>query len=470
MSLRLYLFTLAAVSILLSVACGERADSGAQKPTDKLKVEYFWSAVGNTYGYASIKAGVQAALDDIDKDAKEHPEDFNLFDYVKFEDKEDPESQKKAEELARGIRRDPDVLAVVGNATSGTTFAALPRYAEAGIPVLIASATSPYLLYRRSSGDPIPQIDLAQADFSIPRFANAFRLIPSDVPDQAHAMRLVIREQSKSGKKKVLLICDTKKDSGAEIYSKPFCDYLATPVNRKEGQYDVVARTDIDEREVTSILPEIHATEPDVIVIAGNSALARLVLQVWIEDKEKRSSQPQLSPVFLIPDACLSDELLKFDADLYATYPVSPSRSEKCTSWQGFHAGIACQKQIQLGLQKTACPQRWSAVEVEDKNLPKIPYTDEMFGYDSVLIIQQAAKECVKEHELDRSCILSYLNEHHDALRGICETYHVEHGDRQNAYYFVYHNVKQGNPTVRSWDVEKFATEDDYELHSTASQ
>jgi hypothetical protein len=501
----------AAVGILVSASCGDNPGNDSQKPANKFKVEYFWSSFSNPYGYASVKAGVRAALDAVNNDDKDNPGGFRLLEYVQFEDREDPDSQDKADRLAREIRRDPDVLAVIGHAASGTTFAALPRYAEAGIPVLITSATSPYLLYRHSFDAHVPNTNLADADYSTPRYTNAFRLIPSDVPDQAHAMELAIKQlsetypsTSRTGKKpdedegsKVLLICDATKDSGAEIYSKPICDYLAAPVNRKEGKYNVVGRTDIDKSRVSSILAEIHAVKPDFIVVASYSALARLVLQVWTEDKEKQAasersrsstSSAEKSPEirFIMPDACLSRDLLEFDAPIYVTYPVSPAHINKCASIDRYRKGIACQKEKQLNKSLADCedpkrsdqqpsPSRAAESKAEpSRSQPSIPdplgipETDEMFGYDSVLILKEAVKSCVAEHDLDRPCILRYLNEHHGGLKGVCETYRVERGDRQNAYYYVYENVKK-NDKPRTWEVQEFAKADDYELNRTAS-
>jgi hypothetical protein len=484
---------IAVICVLFFVSCGEHPENESQKPINKLKIAYFWSATNNTYGYASIKAGVRAALEAMEEDKADSPEDFRFLDYVQFEDREDPESQEKAEELAREMRRDPNVLAVIGHAASGTTFAALPRYAEAGIPVLITSATSPYLLYRHSFEAHVPNVDMAEPDYSTPRFPNAFRLIPSDVPDQAHAMELAIKAQSvspgedkvsKDAKPKVLLICDATKDSGAEIYSKPICDYLAAPANRREGNYDVVGRTDVDEREVSTILPEIHATHPNFIVVASYSALARLVLQVWIEDKEKLSKGLEPDPQFIMSDACLSPVLLKFNADIYVTYPVNPSHIQECSSRKRYRDGIACQMEKQLNQPLAECSnlrrlndQRSSQSiaqtngedrEVSDNQQSRrgTPETDEMFGYDSVLILKEAVRECIGQHDLDRACILRYLNQHHDALKGICETYHVEHGDRQNAYYYVYKNSYDPLDEKKSkWQVIGFAKEDDYELN-----
>jgi len=485
---RLTTLAVAAVLILFSTSCGEHPENEPQKPINKLKVEYFWSTASNTYGYASIKAGVRAALEETEKEKAENSEAFRLLDYVQFEDREDPESQEKAEEIARRIRRDPDVLAIIGHAASGTTFAALPHYAEAGIPVLITSATSPYLLYRHRFELNTTSLSTSELGDSRAKFSNAFRLIPSDVPDQAHAMELTIKDRSKSRpvakpkkKARVLLICDGTKGSGAQIYSKPICDYLAEPGNRKEGNFDVVGRTDIDKLEVSSILPEIHATHPDFIVVASYSSLARLVLQVWVEDKEKRSKAAESDPEFIMSDACLSSVLLKFDANIFVTYPMNPDHIRECTSRDRYLNGIDCQKQMQLNPSLTKCSdlresndQQLANTKAPDtfknKQLePGIPETDEMFGYDSVLILKQAVKECVAEQDLNRGCVTRYLTQHHDDLKGICETYRVEHGDRQNAYYYVYKNSHDRVEEKSKWQVIGFAKEDDHELNRAAS-
>jgi hypothetical protein len=477
---------IALIALILFTSCGDRPENESQKPFRKLKIEYFSSTVSNHYGYASLKAGVEAALAAPFTNEANSPDRIVVSNYVEFEPRSDQDSQDKAEAAAREIRRDPDVLAVIGQAASGTTFAALPLYAEAGIPVIIPNATSPYVLYRHSFDPNSSSPRTIDLDYSLPRFSNAFRLIPSDVPDQAHAMELTIKKVwhemvpgENRGRAKVLLVCDATEDSGAGIYSKPICDYLDASENKNEGGYDVVGRTDLDKRVVASVLPEIHATDPNFIVVASYSSLARLVLQVWREDNEKRPrTQPKnaqhAEPRFIMPDACLSPELLKSDARIYVTYPMNPRHIDGCPSKETFRRAISCQKEKQLGKPQTDCEPIGSeqARAQQMQSSPSIDETDEMFAYDSVIILKSAVKQCIEEQDLNRACILRYLNNHHDALRGICETYHVEHGDRQNAYYYVYEKVRNEGNTKKKreneyeWVVKEFAKNDDHDLNT----
>jgi hypothetical protein len=509
------LLAVAASCFLFLTSCGEGPLNELQKPANlskTLKIAYFWTTSSNPYGYASVKAGVRAAVEAEKKEEGDNPGDFHLLNYVQFEEREDPETQEKADEVARSIRRDPDILAVIGHTASGTTFAALPRYAEAGIPVLIPSATSPYLLYRHPPEAGVPKVNLADPDYTAPRFSNVFRLTPSDVPDQAHAMELVIKQKPGMDKDpgmgknpRVLLICDATKESGAEIYSKPICDYLDAAKNKKEGHYDVVGRINLDRRLVLTILPEIHSAQPDFIVVASYPSLARLVLQVWGEDQRRQAEHQQDKtreappPQFIMPDACLAPELLKPHAEIYVTYPMNPDHTEQCDQKKTYKQGICAQKMKQLHLEETDIECSGSNFEPttkdksgekrndagkdddKDKNpsasIPSIHETDEMFAYDSVRILTGAVRQCVAENDLNRACVLVYLNQHHDSLKGICETYHIEHGDRQNAYYYVYKNVpdpteqhsdlkenEQAEGGRRIWAVQWFAKEDDYEL------
>jgi len=497
------------ITLILLTSCGEAPEIDASGPptaAKKLKVEYFWSSAGNTYGYASVKAGVRAAIDAVKADEQRHPGDFQLDDYVQFEEREDPDTQEAADRVARDIRRDPSVLAVIGHTKSGTSFAALPHYAEAGIPVLVTSATSPYLLYRHSSDAGVPSVNLSESEYTGERFRNTFRLIPSDVPDQAHAMELAVKRiwrarQSKhpGESAKVLLICDSTKESGAEIYSKPICDYLAAPVNRREGNYDIVARASLNERQVSSVLPQIHAMKPSIIIVAGYSPLALLIVQVWAEDRAKlkldgekadrekatvKPRQPEIAvedgddPAFIMPDGCFSPELAKAPAEVFVTYPRGPLHTMACGRNQTYLAGV-CEQQIQqLNLEKRPFKchdwsfqpsfdpeenQKLASPEPTSEKIPSIPETDEKFAYDAILILKEAVHRCVDDDELNRHCLLNYLTEHHDSLRGACEVYRVEHGDRQNAYYYLFTNAGG------AWAAEGFAKEDDYEFISAAN-
>jgi ABC-type branched-subunit amino acid transport system substrate-binding protein len=111
----------------------------------------------------------------------------------------------------------PNVLAVIGHSRSGTTHATLPLYAAAGIPVVMPSATSPYVLYRFNERETWPTADqLRQANGS-QRFTNAFRLPPSDEV-QVHAIELTANELTKGlgeNKPKFMLICDTTRRNGS---------------------------------------------------------------------------------------------------------------------------------------------------------------------------------------------------------------------------------------------------------------
>ena len=98
----------------------------------------------------------------------------NADSVVKLEWRDDRENLDAARDIAHDLRDNPNVLAVVGHSKSGTTLAALPFYAQAGIPVLMPAATSPYVLYGLSATSPGPKADQL-LERGHPMFRNAFR-------------------------------------------------------------------------------------------------------------------------------------------------------------------------------------------------------------------------------------------------------------------------------------------------------
>lgn len=512
---RFVLSALATSILILNSSCSQQPAEGTSSPENhKLKIKYFYTVGGNR-GYAPIEAGVEAALAEHYNDG-----DFALNKYVEVTGESDGDSPERAKELAREIRRDPYVLAVIGHPSSATTYAALPFYAEAGIPVIIPNASSPDVLKRHMSGS--PPDTLTSTDDPHQHFTNAVRLIPGDVPDQAHAMALTIKsiwkirypdlEDRDEHHAKVLLVCDDTEETGAYVYSRPICEHLNT-VERAEANFDVVDLTKLDKRSVRAVLPIIHATKPDFIVVAAYPLLARLVLQVWDEDRRnlwqtnitRGANQPGAAPIFIMPDACLSKEVRDLVSDLstpielgggktipapvsvYVTYPVAqvPGRGEGCTKRDEFLIQVNKQAQCQVSLHHLRCEEGdetklKEAAEKEAKERgdnPKqqssdfvipvpIPETAETFAYDSVLVLENAVKWCARDNNLSRRCITDYLHDHHSELKGLCQTYHVEYGNRMNANYFVY----EVSPNGMKWPTFGSASNDAYVLTTSTGK
>jgi ABC-type branched-subunit amino acid transport system substrate-binding protein len=435
-----------AVSLLAACERGTWHPVAQDSSKDKLKIKYFWAPSDSDHHYSSVRSAIEAAQDS---------SEFKRVDrYVELSEYKDSGSQEDAIREARILRRSPDILAVIGHPRSGATLAALPFYAQAGIPVLIPSATSPYLLYKHGEGE-IPEFSAMRPDIEPPRFANAFRLTPSDIPDQAHALELTIRQLGKErGIKtpKVMLICDSTGGMRSSTYSTPMCDYLASEAGDAYDFAITVSRNvDLEKGNISGVITEIHAEDPNFIVLVGYQELARALLEELRERADRDTPHKKMDKYTLImPDACLTNDLIDFGAEIYVTSPMNPQRAAACTSARGEAYTDA------LKLERT-----------NEKVVDNIPETDEGFVYDSVLILAAAVDDCNQAGDLNRACLLRYLNKHHSNLLGACESYDIEQGERQNAYYYVYaQHIDSKRKEMRPrW----FTRKEDHELHLSAS-
>lgn len=383
---------------------------------EKVKIELFWSDAGKSAKIGAAAAEKTEAFQEISK-------------YVELHLRLDPDSSEEAVQIAREIRSDPRVIAVVGHTRSGTTRAALPFYADAGIPVLMPAATSPYALYRFSELEPWPSVDRLGHDPAHSRYENAFRLPPSDVPDQVDAIRATAEKLTgtdKAGSEqeieaiaantKAIIICETTKRYGSGVYTKPMCDSLRKSQDVKFSSLIASYREiDLDAGDIWGLVTEIHAVKPTLIIVLGYPEFARDLLE---ELKERTLGNKQLdSPYkFIFSDASLTDDLAKFDANVYVTSPIDVTHSARCLSQEA----------------------KILKDEVKMKNRKKEEPTDESYTFDAILILAAAAKHC--EQMLDRRCIIQYLETNRDELPGACQRYHLDSGERKNASYSVYSN------------------------------
>lgn len=418
------LFVLAC--LLASVPSCSTGDwhSEAPAPNEKLKIEVFWSDSGNNSKVAAKAAEATEAFQEV-------------ADKVKVDPVQDPDTPEEALKIAEGIRSDAHVLAVIGHTRSGNTRTALPFYADAGIPVLMPNATSPYALYRFPEAESWPAVDELGKNEVYARYQNAFRLPPSDVPDQVEAMRAATkklaeleRQTVQNGKPKnlkAMIVCETTKRIGSDFYTRPMCDAL-----RRSQDSDFRAliagyrEIDLDSGDIWGLVTEIHAIHPELIIFLGYPEFARNLMQ---ELKERPADTPISKFTFLLSDACLTPELTQFGARVYVTSPITSDDALQCNTPEA--------KLLRENIQK----------EEPDKTEP----TDETYTFDAVMILAAAVKSC--EQRLSRRCVLQYLETNHSQLMGACAKYQLDGGERQNASYEVYSACKQS--LMRRWSVAK---------------
>lgn len=393
----------------------------AEDHTSALKIKVFGSPSDSEQHYSATLAGAYIAQETkIFKD---------LNGSIVLDPVEDAHSTTEAVNLARTIRESPDVLAVLGHSYSGTTRAALPFYDEAGIPVLLTTATSPYVMYKFDEHQPWPSLkELEDKNSPYPRFANAFRLVPSDVPAQVNAIEAATRRlmrlspgkpnaptnERATRRKKVMLICDVTKRNGSDVYTKPMCDSIKeeTDPKRSIASYIASAREmDLDSGDIWGLVTEIHAVDPDYIVLIGYPELARVLLEE-LKERAAGVNQKMSHYTFVMSEACLTNDLLGFGANIFVTSPINGEEVRQCLS---------------------TLPHALS-----DASEKKIPLTSEAFAYDAVVILATAAMDCKQRGTLDRQCVKTYLQEKGDGLQGGCERYDIGRGERRNAAYHVY--------------------------------
>jgi hypothetical protein len=419
------------LSLLAIASCGTSKwhPDPPQSADSKLSVELFFSSSDD-----SAKVGASAA---------EKTEEFReISQYIKLNKLPDPDTTEEAEVVAREIRSDPRVLAVVGHSRSGATRAALPFYADAGIPVLMAAATSPYALYRFNQDEPWPSVDRLGKEARYRRFKNAFRLPPSDVPDQVDAIKAAAKALAGIGKAdangargaiksvtKVMIICETTKKNGSDVYTKPMCDSLHRDPDKEFSPLVASYREiDLDTGDIWGLVTEIHAIKPELIIILGYSEFVRDLLEE-LKERAPAVEQKMSDYTFIMSDASLGDpDLTQFGSAIYVTSAIN-GEAVRCGSGQA--------KILQ------------DEVNANDKK--KEEPTEESYAFDAVLILAAAVKQC--EATLDRQCVTQYLETNHANLRGACQQYFIEKGERQNASYSVYSGCN--GKLVPRWSVEK---------------
>ena len=147
---------------------------------------------------------------------------------------------------------------------------------------------------------------------------------------------------------------------------------------------------------------------------------------------------------FVMSDGCLFPDLTQFGSAVYVTSAIN-DEAVRCGSGQA----------------------KILKDEVTANNKKKEAPTGESYAFDAVLILAAAVKQC--ETTLDRRCITQYLETNHANLRGACQQYFIEKGERQNASYSIYSGC--GGKLIPRWSVEKGgkSIHDDSKWHCQAN-
>jgi ABC-type branched-subunit amino acid transport system substrate-binding protein len=330
-------------------------------------------------------SGVKAAYE-------KSPRLNGVRDLVTLEPFDDGGAADEAQRLARRIQSNPNVIAVIGHATSETTRSAAWIYNEVGIPLLMPIATSPYAVY--------PPNSAISEDKRLP---NCIRLPPSDDRVQAPAVAALAKRRISPPGKRITLLRDVSKDTPE--YSGPLYDKLnklpeiiqRQEVNAERTNFQLVATAIKDEQS-------------DLIIFCGYGTTARRLIQALREVYAAVNVSER--PRIILTDGCRIPDLDTSGFDVYLTFPVPTIKNLK------------------------------PGDETDDfKILLDTINTDgyetyQLHGYDAMLMIGGALEKC--RNTLSRTCVRQQLMNSQD-FRGVLSMYYFIGGENTFPNYYVYH-------------------------------
>ena len=301
-----------------------------------------------------------------------------------------------AARIADILAEQPHLLGVIGHSTTSCTKAALPAYASANIPVLIAAATNPSLLESTSK--------------------NCFRL-PSNDAIQA----LVIADMivNKFGARTVFVVWD------ATAEASEYSDYLKTKIQHYlsnpalltadkertviiEGSYPI----SLNPLNYTYLFRRIVSSAPDVVVFAGYGSLAREFL--FGLDYEYSQYGDQSRPKVILTDGCKISDIKGYSFDTYLTFAAPPLKG--FDAFKNFNRGKLLSPFQKMYLQESF----------------------ELFGYDAAVLLLTSAKVVLeREQSVSRRQIMRYLKEN-DHLIPTLQPYAFSRGENTKHRYYCY--------------------------------
>lgn len=216
------------------------------------------------------------------------PEWDDLRDRIKWEVFDDGGRPEVARRFAEEHYTNPDVLAVVGHATSSTTKLAQEFYRKAGIPLLMPIATSPVVCGGA---------------------ANCFRLPQPDHTGQAPAISNVLRELNAQN---VYLLWDSRSD--ARGYAEPLFGAVRDLVSGVRVQQRQIG----DDTIFTEITQTIKDQRADTVVFVGYGTTAVELIGALRRAFPEPASRPRL----VLSDGCRIRDLDVRGFEAYLTFPA----------------------------------------------------------------------------------------------------------------------------------------------------
>jgi len=332
--------------------------------------------------------------------------------YIALEAWDDGGCEPQAEAIARIVRTNPNVLAVIGHATSATTRAAARLYAEAGIPLLAPMATSPYILYPDWQPDTSVKGRLLR---------NVFRLPPGDREVQAPAAALVAAQILTT--QKCLLATDVSAE--AQLYSHLLGNDIKRLLQQKGKTVEEVT---VNSQNTAAAVQQAMRLRADLIIYCGYPTAAKRLLAELAKSYGNGSARPRL----LFTDGANVPDLDVHGVDAYMTYPVpdlGPYPKDLQKDVAGGNNGY------------------------------------EVYAYDAMLLLGQVIDQCRGRGRMGRSCVLNGLAQSR-SLNGAASTYSFAGGENLLSAYYLYHadGTKPGKEphfeylqTIPSYEIVAFA-------------
>jgi len=316
----------------------------------------------------------------------------DLSDSVVLEGFNDGGKASNSSKLAEALRDRPEVIAVIGHATSGTTEAAVKAYADAGIPLLMPIATS--VNVRKSTSDESATM--------------AWRMPPADIPYQAAAVAHVAL--GPPGARNCLVLRDLSPD--ADSYSIPFFEAV---VRNVIPHCHLTEKADVSTADAESVLAVgqiVAGNKIDVVVLIGYGTTANRVLQS-IRESTKGAKSP--APRIVLTDGAKIEDLNVDGLPVYLTFPIAPLDKIACTS------SDADLLRAELGGSGSQ--------------------SYELFGYDAMLMLARAVRAC-EPRRVSRACVREELQRITN-FTGACKErpYLFDSvGENTLGYYYVFSN------------------------------
>ena len=333
-------------------------------------------------------SGAQAAFE-------KSPRLRGIRDLITLEPLDDGGDANQAQKLARQIQSNPNVIAVIGHATSETTRSAAWIYNEVGIPLLMPIATSPYAVYP-------PNTSINEEN----RLQNCLRLPPSDDRVQAPAVAVIAKRKIVPPAKRITLLRDMSKDTPE--YSGPLYDkldkFLPEIIKRQE--------VNVEQTNFENLAAGIRAEQSDLIIFCGYGTTVVRLLEALRnayanEDVSKK-------PKIILTDGCRIPDLDSHTSgfDVYLTFPIPTMRSlQRREESEDFKI-----------LLDTIETDRYESYQLH--------------GYDAMLMVGAALEKC--RSTLSRMCVRQQLMNLQD-FPGVLSTYSFKGGENIFPTYYVYH-------------------------------